>query len=163
MKDIREEVSCCTASRPKQEVNQEQTHNWNMKTDRKLVSNDKMVYIPGGTFLMGTNHKKGFPADGEGPIREVKVNPFYIDSQTVSNGEFQAFITDTGYKTEAEQYGWSFVFFQLVSSLTEKKVKQKVQNTPWWWVVKGATWSQPEGPDSTIENRMDHPDRKSVV
>lgn len=36
-------------------------------------------------------------------------------------------------------------------------MSSRVRQTPWWWVVKGATWDHPEGPDSTIENRMDHP------
>lgn len=60
---------------------------------------------------MGTMEKVGFPTDGEGPIRNIMVNPFYIDTHTVTNQTFQRFIDDTGYRTEAEQYGWSFVFF----------------------------------------------------
>lgn len=39
----------------------------------------------------------------------------------------------------------------------QKKVKQKVAQTPWWLVVEGATWDQPEGPDSNIADRMHHP------
>ncbi|ASK62198.1 serine/threonine protein phosphatase [Virgibacillus phasianinus] len=149
-----EKASCCAASRPKTETNKRDQQ---IETACKPVSLDKMVHIPGGTFLMGTNHKEGFPADGEGPIRKVTVDPFYIDAHTVTNEEFQAFITDTGYQTEAEQYGWSFVFHQFVSAQTAKSVRQKVQGTPWWWVVEGAAWNQPEGPDSTIDDRMDHP------
>nr|WP_246594022.1 formylglycine-generating enzyme family protein [Evansella tamaricis] len=124
---------------------------------KKLVGKDKMVYVPGGKFLMGTEVKNGFPTDGEGPIREVTIDSFYMDAYAVTNREFHAFIKDTGYVTEAERFGWSFVFYQLVSKETAKKVIQQVESTPWWWVVEGATWNHPEGPDSTIEGRWDHP------
>nr|WP_245645089.1 formylglycine-generating enzyme family protein [Peribacillus loiseleuriae] len=118
---------------------------------------DEMIYLPGGEFLMGTDSIEGFPADGEGPVRKIKLDPFYIDSCTVSNAQFEAFVKDTGYKTEAELYGWSFVFYHFVSKETKKHVKQFVQQTPWWWAVEGAYWRNPEGPDSMIEDRMDHP------
>lgn len=147
--------NCCAASRPdneKMEIARQQ----NVKPGNK-VSYDDMVYIPGGSFLMGTNQKEGFPADGEGPIRKVKVDPFYMDAHTVTNAQFKAFIADTGYITEAEQYGWSFVFYHFISPRTAEKVKQKVQGVQWWWVVEGAVWNHPAGPDSTIEGRMDDP------
>lgn len=106
---------------------------------------------------MGTDSADGFPADGEGPVRKVRVNPFYIDPYTVSNADFAEFVRETGYRTEAEQFGWSFVFIKLVSNDVAKTVVTAVQGTPWWLVVEGAYWSQPEGPDSTIEGRMNHP------
>ena len=116
-----------------------------------------MVYVPGGDFLMGTDYKYGFPEDGEGPIREVRVDPFYMDIYAVTNSQFQRFINETSYKTEAERFGWSFVFYQFVSRKVANKVKQQVEGTPWWWVVEGASWKHPEGPDSTISKRMNHP------
>ncbi|PAV31178.1 serine/threonine protein phosphatase [Virgibacillus profundi] len=147
---------CCTSSRESIEKQPPKPSSQKI-TKGSLVSREGMAYIPGGTFLMGTNDKEGFPADGEGPIRNVTVDPFYMDVHTVTNAEFAAFIEDTEYKTEAEQYGWSFVFYQFISESTAKKVSQKVQSTPWWWVVEGAYWKYPEGADSSIENRMDHP------
>nr|WP_284646695.1 formylglycine-generating enzyme family protein [Paenibacillus chinjuensis] len=116
-----------------------------------------MIRLEGGTFLMGTDDQEGFPEDGEGPVRSVTLKPFYIDPCTVTNAEFQAFIDATGYKTEAEQFGWSFVFHLLVPPETAKKVSQVVQKTPWWWNVEGASWKHPEGPVSSIEARPDHP------
>lgn len=106
---------------------------------------------------MGTDDQEGFPSDGEGPIRSVTVSPFYISPYTVTNLEYKQFVDATGYKTEAEKFGWSYVFHLLVSPETSKKVTQVVQNTPWWWNVQGAYWWQPEGPDSSVEDRMDHP------
>nr|WP_231495274.1 formylglycine-generating enzyme family protein [Oceanobacillus picturae] len=127
------------------------------RTTGRTNPQEDMILIKGGKFLMGTQEKAGFPEDGEGPIRNIKVNSFYIDPHTVTNGSFARFVEETGYRTEAEQYGWSFVFYKLVSETTAKKVKQKVAQTPWWLVVEGATWDQPEGPDSNIADRMDHP------
>ncbi|GIT17138.1 MAG: hypothetical protein CM1200mP38_7950 [Dehalococcoidia bacterium] len=45
----------------------------------------------------------------------------------------------------------------FISQKTKKNVTEIVQQTPWWWKVKGATWKNPEGPDSSINNRMEHP------
>lgn len=117
---------------------------------------EDMIYIPGGNFLMGTNLKEGFPADGEGPIRNITVDPFYIDPYTVTNADFKRFIDDTGYKTEAEQFGWSFVFYKMLDEEVAR-TKQRVQNTPWWVVVEGAVWNHPTGPESTMDDIMDHP------
>jgi formylglycine-generating enzyme required for sulfatase activity len=116
-----------------------------------------MIFLEGGSFLMGTDDNEGFPKDGEGPVREITVSPFYIDPCTVTNREFQRFVEATGYRTEAEQFGWSFVFHLFVSPQTAASVTSVVQNSPWWWNVSGADWSHPEGPDSDIQDRMDHP------
>jgi formylglycine-generating enzyme required for sulfatase activity len=116
-----------------------------------------MIYLEGGSFLMGTDDNEGFPKDGEGSVREITLSPFYIDPCTVTNREFKRFIEATGYRTEAEQFGWSFVFHLFVSPQTAATVTSVVQNSPWWWNVTGADWSHPEGPDSGIDDRMDHP------
>lgn len=106
---------------------------------------------------MGSNHPESFPDDGEGPVRKVKVDPFYIDSCAVTNAQFAEFVAQTGYKTEAERFGWSFVFYNFVSEETKKHVIDSVRGVPWWWAVEGAYWQTPEGPYSSIEDRMDHP------
>lgn len=106
---------------------------------------------------MGTEDEEGFAKDGESPVRRVYVNPFSIDKYATTNQEFLEFVNETGYRTDAERYGWSFVFHSLVSVKTKTNVYSCVKETPWWYVVKGAYWRQPEGSDSTIEHRMDHP------
>lgn len=116
-----------------------------------------MIYLRGGTFLMGTNDEEGFPEDGEGPVRQVEVKPFYISPYTVSNQEFAAFIADTGYRTEAEKFGWSYVFHLFVSEAAKLHVTKAAKQTPWWRVVEGADWSHPGGPGSAIADRMNHP------
>ena len=72
-----------------------------------------MVLLPGDTFLMGSADPS-FPADGEGPIREVSLNPFWIDRCAVTNAEFAEFVEATSYVTEAEGFGWSYVFYQFL-------------------------------------------------
>lgn len=116
-----------------------------------------MIYLAGGEFLMGTDDREGFPSDGEGPVRAVRLDPFYIDACAVSNAEFQQFVEETGYRTDAERFGWSFVFHLFVSPETARTVTRTPVQTPWWFVVEGASWKHPEGPDSDIADRLDHP------
>ena len=66
--------------------------------------------IPGGEFIMGTDGDYGFAADGEGPAHKVVLAPFHIDATCVTNEQFNAFVNATRYQTEAERFGWSFVF-----------------------------------------------------
>ena len=73
-----------------------------------------MVKLDGGEFFMGSEDGDGFPADGEGPVRKVAIRPFYIDETAVTNQQFIEFARSTNYRTEAERFGWSFVFYQFV-------------------------------------------------
>lgn len=148
---------CCSASRDRKESQTEKQRTQDVDAITMSPSKEGMIYMPGGEFLMGTDDNEGLPADGEGPVRKVTLRPFYMDPCAVSNEEFKAFVDTTGYVTEAEQFGWSFVFHLFVSEAVARKVTQVVQQTPWWWNVQGANWKCPEGPDSSIENRMDHP------
>ena len=117
-----------------------------------------MAKLDGGLFLMGTDSDEGFPADGEGPIREVTVDPFYIDIFPVTNQQFGEFIHATGYKTEAERFGWSFVFQgHIPPERFDKLVDRRTPGTTWWCKVDGALWNHPEGPDSPAGDRPHHP------
>ena len=145
--------SCCAASRDTSSTNAGQVIVGNSKEG----SFENMIKLPGGKFLMGTNDKDGFPADGEGPVREITLDPFYIDANTVTNLQFSKFINAAGYETEAERYGWSFVFYGLLSEENKKADFQVAAQTPWWCAIQGAKWNQPEGKGSDINERMDHP------
>ena len=117
-----------------------------------------MVLIPGGTFLMGGNDRDGIPGDGEGPVREVGVPPYHVDAKTVSNAQFAAFAKATGYVTDAERYGWSYVFHGLVHPEARAHVVEgTVPEAPWWLAVAGACWRAPDGPGSDIARRQNHP------
>jgi formylglycine-generating enzyme required for sulfatase activity len=114
-----------------------------------------MVLLAGGSFWMGSNDPRGYAADGEGPIRQIRLSPFWIDAMAVSNARFGTFVQATGYVTEAERYGWSFVFAGLMPD--DLDAHRSDAGAPWWKQVHSAVWRHPEGSQSSIENRMDHP------
>ena len=120
---------------------------------------DGMTLIEGGSFLMGTEDEIGFPDDGEGPIRKVELDGFYMDTHLVTNRQFKAFIKDTGYKTEADRFGWSFVFHLFIPPYLKQQIQDRdaVVGLQWWLKVDGANWAHPEGPKSKIKKRLDHP------
>jgi sulfatase modifying factor 1 len=117
-------------------------------------STNGMVKLDGGAFLMGTDYEDGFLSDGEGPVREVILDPFYIDVCPVINSQFRDFAEATGYLTEAERFGWSFVFR---GHAAPERIAGTVAGAEWWCRVDGADWRHPEGPDSAIETRADYP------
>jgi formylglycine-generating enzyme required for sulfatase activity len=119
---------------------------------------ERMISLPGGSFVMGTDYAEAFPLDGEGPVREVTIDPFLIDRHPVTNDLFRQFVDATGYKTEAEVFGWSFVFWaHIPESRFADLVEDTVAGAPWWCKVPGATWNSPEGPGSNVAKRGDHP------
>jgi len=107
---------------------------------------------------MGTDSPESFAADGEGPVRAVTLDPFWIDRCTVTNRLFRRFVEETGYRTDAERYGWSFVFWlHIPRDRFNELVEDTVAAAPWWCKVRGACWKAPEGPGSRIGTREDHP------
>ncbi|WP_249124134.1 formylglycine-generating enzyme family protein [Saccharopolyspora erythraea] len=105
---------------------------------------------------MGTDDPDGFPEDREGPVRPVTVAPFAIDAHAVSNARFARFVDATGYHTDAERFGWSYVFAKFLPGRLRRD-SPRPQGAPWWCGVQGAYWRCPEGPGSDIESRWDHP------
>ena len=122
----------------------------------KGIHHIEQATIKGGTFLMGDSHGDSRPGDGETPQHEVTVSAFSIDTTAVTNADFASFVTATGYRTEAEVFGYSAVFFLLVDARSPDILGQPPQ-TPWWLGVAGADWCHPEGRNSGIEERADHP------
>jgi len=109
-----------------------------------------------GTFTMGTN-KPVFQADFEMPARQITLPTFFMDVHEVSNYEFGIFVSKTQYVTEAETFGNSFVPEFFISNDTKEKISQAVAAVPWWLPVEGSDWRHPEGLDSNIDDRGDHP------
>ena len=105
----------------------------NITSGRHCEAKDT-VEIPGGPALVGTNAPQ-IQDDGESPARTVAVKPFRMAPMAVSNAEFRNFVLDTGYVTEAECFGWSFVFWAQVP----KSVGQTegVAQAQWWRRVHG--------------------------
>ncbi len=121
-----------------------------------------MVWIPGGTFRMGS--EKHYPE--EGPVHPVAVDGFWMDQHTVTNEAFARFVDATGHVTfaekqpRAEDYPGALPGMLVPGSLVFQKPAQRVDRTNmgnWWAYVPGADWRHPEGPASSLEGRAQHP------
>lgn len=114
----------------------------------------RCVKIPAGRSLIGTT-RPVFPIDGEGLFRTVRTGAFAIDPFAVSNAWFADFVAATDYVTDAERYGWSFVFHGRLEAAADSG--RAVPGTPWWRVIDGARWDQPTGPGSNLDGLETHP------
>jgi sulfatase modifying factor 1 len=111
--------------------------------------------IPAGAFLMGNSRDDGYPDDGEGPVHEVFLPSFDLSVTTVTNAQFAEFVSDAGFVTEAERFGWSFVFAGLLPDWFPATAA--AAGAPWWRQVFGASWQHPEGPQSDLDGRAELP------
>jgi formylglycine-generating enzyme required for sulfatase activity len=121
-----------------------------------------MVWIPGGSFRMGSNDH--YPE--EGPVHRAAVDGFWMDKYQVTNAQFARFVKETGYTTVAERAPNPEDFpgappENLVpGSLVFQKTRGPVdlRNMHEWWVwMPGAYWRRPEGPRSSIKKRQRYP------
>ena len=150
--------SCCTPRRPTADEKPASNADAGQPFQRVCKGSlEGMCLIPAGDFLMGSADADSWSEDGEGPVRSVTLRAFHIDACCVTNEQFNAFVNETGYKTEAERFGWSFVFHLFLDREQIAQVKQRVVGSEWWCRVEGAGWRHPEGPGSTIKRRWDHP------
>ena len=131
-----------------------------------------MIYIPGGDFTMGTDEDNAY--DHERPAHKVHIDGFYISETEVTNEQFKKFVDATGYKTIAERKPtWdelkeslppgtmpipdsvllpgSLVFYRPSAPVMLDDYSQ------WWVFIDGADWQHPEGPQSNLDSRWDHP------
>ncbi|MEM6885935.1 MAG: formylglycine-generating enzyme family protein [Verrucomicrobiota bacterium] len=132
----------------------------------------EMVWIPGGTYVMGTNDPTA--QVNERPEREVTLDGFWMDTTPVTNHQFQQFVEATGYVTIAERkLDWEEMKKQMPpgsprppessmapGSLVFRKTEGPVDLRyfdQWWQWTTDVHWRQPEGPGSSIKDRMDHP------
>jgi formylglycine-generating enzyme required for sulfatase activity len=107
-------------------------------TETVAAALEDMVFVPAGEFIMGSAAGEGL--DNEHPQRRVTLDAFYIGKYEVTNAQFSQFVDATGYTTDAETAGWGWAW-------TGED----------WEEVEGADWRHPQGPDSGIEDKMDHP------
>jgi formylglycine-generating enzyme required for sulfatase activity len=121
-----------------------------------------MVWIAGGTFLMGSNDF--YPE--ERPVHRVAVDGFWIDEYPVTNAEFRRFVKATGHVTVAERppnpcdYPDADSALLVPGSLVFHQPLHRVglhDYRAWWAYVPGACWKHPEGPGSTLDRRDRHP------
>jgi formylglycine-generating enzyme len=122
-----------------------------------------MAWIPGGTFLMGSNLEL-YPE--EGPPHSVTVDGFWMDEHPVTVGDFRRFVRATGYRTVAERpldpayYPNADPALLVSGSMVFHKVRGPVDLRDmrnWWSYVPGASWRHPEGPRSNVSKRERHP------
>jgi formylglycine-generating enzyme required for sulfatase activity len=134
-----------------------------------------MVWVPGGEFTMGTDSDLGWP--DEKPAHRVKVGGLWMDETDVTNAQFAAFVDATGYVTTAERPVDADEILRQSPPGTAPPAKDSLvpgslvfvptagpvplvgrdAHRQWWKWTPGACWKHPEGPGSSIADRMDHP------
>ncbi|MBM3847076.1 MAG: formylglycine-generating enzyme family protein [Verrucomicrobia bacterium] len=121
-----------------------------------------MVFIQGGMFLRGSD--KGAP--DEQPVREIRVNSFWMDATEVTNDQFTEFVKATGYITVAERKPDAAQFPGVPPEklVPGSAVFRSPEGDPdlsefltWWEYRPGANWRHPEGPSSNLSGRGNHP------
>ena len=117
------------------------------------------VRIPAGEALLGNTDMHAYPGDGEGPVHPVRLDAFELAPHAVTNNEFGRFAEATGYRTEAERFGWSFVFGGLLPD--DFPPTRGVAAAPWWRQVDGA-WLAPPGGAAVQPRRTRRPSRSST-
>jgi sulfatase modifying factor 1 len=131
-----------------------------------------MAWIPGGEFLMGSDHK--LAQSNERPTHKVRVHGFWMDRTHVTNAQYRAFVQATGYITTAERKpDWNTLKVQLPEGTprppeealvagalvfigTEQPVDLR-DVSQWWAFMPGANWKAPRGPGSSIDGKDNHP------
>ncbi len=123
---------------------------------------ENMVWIPGGTFLMGSDQH--YPE--ESPVHKETVAGFWMHKYLVTNADFARFVEATRYVTVAErlpdaaQYPGALPHMLIAGSVVFRQPKLRVDlrnHFNWWTYVPGANWRHPEGPESSVDARRDHP------
>lgn len=131
-----------------------------------------MAWIPGGTFLMGSEHR--LAQENERPAHPVRVDGFWMDTTHVTNDQFARFVRETGYVTTAERKpDWETIRVQLPPGVPRPPDEVLVPGamvftgtsapvrlddySRWWSYVPGAQWRHPQGPGSTIQGKGEHP------
>jgi len=145
------------------------------QTDPPFAVPQEMVWIPGGEFVQGAAASDKMAMAHERPNHKVSVDGFFMDIHEVTNAQFSKFVEETGYVTVAErEIDWKEMKKQLPEgtpkphdsilkpgSLVFKKTKSSVPNlydySQWWEWSIGASWKHPNGPQSNIEGKANHP------
>ncbi len=120
-----------------------------------------MQWITGGTFAMGSDAAYR----EEGPVRDVTVDGFWIDTHEITNHQYSKFANETGYVTVAERlpdanmlegappemFKPGSVMFRQPKNIVSTEMLQ------WWIYQPGANWRHPQGPGSGLEDRLNYP------
>src|SRR5580692_10494242 len=113
---------------------------------------DNMVLLEGARFHMGSEASEAFPHRWRRSRPPGGARRFYISKFAVTNERFAAFARKTGYRTEAERFGWPFVFRNHIVGQAAPLLGHVMPGTPWWVRVDGAArpaalpWGDTSGP-----------------
>ena len=122
----------------------------------------ELVWVPGGTFMMGSDHH--YPE--EAPAHPVTVDGFWIEATPVTNRQFAEFVRETCYLTVAERvpdakdYPGALPHMLRAGSLVFTPLKEMPvsRDIAQWWKFKfGANWRRPLGGMSNLRGKLDHP------
>ncbi|WP_456459450.1 formylglycine-generating enzyme family protein [Reichenbachiella sp.] len=146
----------------------------NIPAENQVESNvpEGMVFVPGGTFVMGNEGEEANAI--EGPEFTVELSGFYMDITEVTNAQFQKFVDATGYQTIAERpIDWEELKKQLPEGVEKPadsllkpgslvfapipNVSNLYDISQWWAWQTGSDWRHPYGPGSNIEGKENHP------
>ena len=165
-------MSCCSSNLPVRPFMGKTDSIKINNSSAKQSNHDDMVFIPGGSFVMGGDSIWGRP--DEFPRHKVTVSAFYIDKHEVTNAQFRAFVEATHYVTTAERKpDWEEIRKQLpagtpkpadsllvASSLVFSPPNQAVSlnnASVWWKWEAGADWRHPQGKKSNITGKDNYP------
>lgn len=165
----KEEKACCELKTPHKPRVEVKSKSISSKTDSL---HPEMVWLGGGEFTMGGDDR--FALDREQPLHKVEVSGFWIDIHEVTNRQFQEFVEATGYLTLAERpVDWEELKKTLPPGTPRPAdsvlapgsmvftypghVKNLRDYSQWWAWRNGVDWKHPDGPQSNILNKMDHP------
>jgi len=139
---------CCTPQRSNAAAIDALTDAVSSSCCEQKGSTDEMIQLEGGKYLMGYVGPEESQSDGEGPVREVTLDPFWLDQTTVSNEQFEQFVQATNYLTESERFGWAYVFIGQLSKSKQRKLRETktVPGLQWWYAIDGAYWRKPARP-----------------
>jgi formylglycine-generating enzyme required for sulfatase activity len=169
------QMDCCSSGLPSR-YNNLATLNPNATKNERSNKTDSvlsdMVFIPGGTFIMGGDSLWGRP--DEFPRHPVGVSDFYMDKHEVTNAQFRVFVEQTGYLTTAERKpDWEEIKMSLPPDTPKPPdsilVAASLVFTPpnhavpldnsliWWSWTAGADWQHPQGPGSNLVGKEQYP------
>lgn len=171
-KQDEELASCCIASLPSRFASTPVMAQDSLVPPPEKQQQEGMVWIEGGTFMMGADNDQARP--DEYPKHKVSVDGFWMDATEVTNAAFARFVEATGYVTTAEKRpDWNELKKQLppgtprpdesvlvASSLVFVAPPAQINRedyTQWWSWQESANWRQPHGPGSSIEGKGNHP------
>ncbi len=116
----------------------------------------KFIKITSDSYQTGRRH----PRHNERPRQLITLDTFHISQLPVTNDLFDFFVRETGYETDAEKTGFGTVVEGRISNRIDPYTGHVIisigQGTR-SHREQGANWRHPSGPDSSLENKTNHP------